>query len=82
MEGERKVRKGEGDRLRRIKRRVGKGKVIDLEGKRRVRKGEGDRLGRKKRRVGKRMDIYMTKNGPGPVMVSDTLCPAVHILGT
>ena len=23
-----------------------------------------------------------TKDGPGPVMVSDTLCPAVHILGT
>ena len=22
------------------------------------------------------------KDGPGPVMVSDTLCPAVHILGT
>ena len=22
------------------------------------------------------------KYGPGPVMVSDTLCPAVHILGT
>ena len=21
------------------------------------------------------------KDGPGPVMVSDTLCPAVHILG-
>ena len=21
-------------------------------------------------------------DGPGPVMVSDTLCPAVHILGT
>ncbi len=24
----------------------------------------------------------MTKDGPGPVIVSDTLCPAVHILGT
>ena len=22
------------------------------------------------------------KDGPGPVMVSDTLCPSVHILGT
>ena len=22
------------------------------------------------------------KDGPGPVMVSDNLCPAVHILGT
>ena len=22
------------------------------------------------------------KDGPGPVMVSDTLCPAVHILGS
>ena len=22
------------------------------------------------------------KDGPGPVMVSDTLCPAIHILGT
>ena len=22
------------------------------------------------------------KDGPGPVIVSDTLCPAVHILGT
>ena len=22
------------------------------------------------------------KDGPGPLMVSDTLCPAVHILGT
>ena len=22
------------------------------------------------------------KDGPGPVMISDTLCPAVHILGT
>ena len=22
------------------------------------------------------------KDGPGPVVVSDTLCPAVHILGT
>ena len=22
------------------------------------------------------------KDGPGPVMVSETLCPAVHILGT
>ena len=22
------------------------------------------------------------KDGPGPVMVSDTFCPAVHILGT
>ena len=28
------------------------------------------------RRTGKK------KDGPGPVMVSDTLCPAVHILGT
>ena len=25
---------------------------------------------------------YFKKDGPGPVMVSDTLCPAVHILGT
>ena len=24
----------------------------------------------------------ISKDGPGPVMVSDTLCPAVHILGT
>ena len=24
----------------------------------------------------------IVKDGPGPVMVSDTLCPAVHILGT
>ena len=24
----------------------------------------------------------LTKDGPGPVMVSDTLCPAAHILGT
>ena len=24
----------------------------------------------------------VTKDGPGLVMVSDTLCPAVHILGT
>ena len=31
---------------------------------------------RKKRKVEKK------KDGPGPVMVSDTLCPAVHILGT
>ena len=23
-----------------------------------------------------------SKDGPGPVMVIDTLCPAVHILGT
>ena len=22
------------------------------------------------------------KDGPGPIMVSDTLCPAVHIMGT
>ena len=26
-------------------------------------------------------DVYK-KDGPGPLMVSDTLCPAVHILGT
>ena len=26
--------------------------------------------------------IMYEKDGPGPVMVSDTLCPAVHILGT
>ena len=24
----------------------------------------------------------MQKDGPGPVMVSNTLCPAVHIVGT
>ena len=24
----------------------------------------------------------LQKDGPGPVMVSDSLCPAVHILGT
>ena len=26
--------------------------------------------------------IQAVKDGPGPVRVSDTLCPAVHILGT
>ena len=26
--------------------------------------------------------VALIKDGPGPVMVSDTLCPAVHILGT
>ena len=26
--------------------------------------------------------VLRTKDGPGPVMVSNTLCPAVHILGT
>ena len=26
--------------------------------------------------------IRKEKDGPGPVMVSDTICPAVHILGT
>ena len=26
--------------------------------------------------------IMYEKDGPGPVMVSNTLCPAVHILGT
>ena len=31
--------------------------------------------GRKQGREGR-------KDDPGPVMVSDTLCPAVHILGT
>ena len=25
---------------------------------------------------------YVKKDGPGPVMFSNTLCPAVHILGT
>ena len=34
--------------------------------------GEGD--GRRRR--------WNKKDGPGPVMVSETLCPAVHILGT
>ena len=36
---------------------------------------EAKRKGRKKRRKGKKGK----KDGPGPVMVSDTLCPAVHI---
>ena len=26
--------------------------------------------------------VAVAKDGPGPVMVSNTLCPAVHILGT
>ena len=34
-----------------------------------VQKGDGD-------------EVEKGKDGPGPVMVSDTLCPAVHILGT
>ena len=34
---------------------------------------------RKEGRGGRRDE---EKDGPGPVMVSDTLCPAVHILGT
>ena len=25
---------------------------------------------------------YFEKDGPGPVMVSNTLCPAMHILGS
>ena len=29
-----------------------------------------------------RVCLEELKDGPGPVMVSDTLCPAVHILGT
>ncbi len=29
-----------------------------------------------------RVTLIVEKDGPGPVMVSSTLCPAVHILGT
>ena len=29
-----------------------------------------------------RYETEEKKDGPGPVMVSDTLCPAIHILGT
>ena len=39
-----------------------------------------DRKKREKER--KRRKMIGKKDGPGPVMVSDTLCPAVHILGT
>ena len=30
----------------------------------------------------KKEKLVLKKDGPGPVMVSDTLCPAVHILET
>ena len=33
-------------------------------------------------RRGRKKEGKEGKDGPGPVMVSDTLCPAVHILGT
>ena len=42
----------------------------------RVLEGGGGEMGKKVRLREKE------KDGPGPVMVSDTLCPAVHILGT
>ena len=35
-----------------------------------------------RKREGKGEGKWKEKDGPGPVMVSDTLCPAVHILGT
>ena len=44
---------------------------------------ENARLGEKNSRRAKKMkEKNKKKDGPGPVMVSDTLCPAVHILGT
>ena len=36
----------------------------------------------KKKKKKKKKKEEKRKDGPGPVMVSDTLCPAVHILGT
>ena len=38
--------------------------------------------GREREREEERERKRERKDGPGPVMVSDTLCPAVHILGT
>ena len=38
----------------------------------------GEKRGKEKIKKEKRRN----KDGPGPVMVSDTLCPSVHILGT
>ena len=47
----------------------------------REKKGEkGIKKGEKREKREKRGK--QGKDGPGPVMVSDTLCPAVHILGT
>ena len=44
-------------------------------------KGKTKRRKTKSRRDSRKMTMII-KNRPGPVMVSDTLCPAVHILGT
>ncbi len=37
---------------------------------------------KKKKTKKKKEQNTIKKDGPGPVMVSDTLCPAVDILGT
>ena len=36
----------------------------------------------KNKRLKEKRKIERLKDGPGPVMVSDVLCPAAHILGT
>ena len=39
-------------------------------------------MGNRKEIKDRKKEKKEKKDGPGPVMVSDTLCPAVHILGT
>ena len=47
--------------------------------KEREAKNRKRKRGKGKGKIGKE---EQGKDGPGPVMVSDTLCPALHILGT
>ena len=54
------------------------GMIIESESESERKKGK---RGEKRKKRGKN-EKEGKKDGPGPVIVSDTLCPAVHIFGT